>query len=134
MPDGVMTDAAQTVEMSRPLRLYRLESALYKSVFAEKKNVYGRTVVVWFAVLQNADRAVGIVVSKRVFARAVDRNRAKRLMREAFRLSRAHLVPGVSVLLIARAGIAGKKCQEVVLDLERAWKRANIWTDTQIVL
>lgn len=129
-----MTDAAQTVEMSRPLRLYRLESALYKSVFAEKKNVYGRTVVVWFAVLQNADRAVGIVVSKRVFARAVDRNRAKRLMREAFRLSRAHLIPGVSVLLIARAGIAGKKCQEVVLDLERAWKRANIWTDTQIVL
>ena len=41
---------------------------------------------------------IGIIASKRVAARAVDRNRAKRLVREAFRKLR-HRLGGVDVVV-----------------------------------
>jgi ribonuclease P protein component len=106
---------------------FRLDSAKYKTVFAEKKSFYGQTLVIWVAHMPDAGRRAGVVVSKRTFRRAVDRNRAKRLMREAFRLSRHRLAPEVDVILIARSGIAGKKCQDVMRDLERVCRRAKVW-------
>ncbi|MDD4018090.1 MAG: ribonuclease P protein component [Kiritimatiellae bacterium] len=106
---------------------FRLDSSKYKSVFAEKKSFYGRSVVVWVGRASGAGRRTGVIVSKRTFRRAVDRNRAKRLMREAFRLSRQNLVPEVDLILIARAGLAGKKCQDVMRDFEAVCRRAKVW-------
>lgn len=106
---------------------FRLDSSKYKRIFAEKRSVYGRTLVVWVARGTDAGRRAGVVVSKRTFRRAVDRNRAKRLMREAFRLSRHQLSPDTDVILIARAGIAGKTCQDVMRDLEWTCRRAKVW-------
>ena len=106
---------------------FRLDSSKYKPVFAEKRSFYGQTLVIWVACSPDAGRRAGVIVSKRTFRRAVDRNRAKRLMREAFRLCRHRLAPGVDVILIARAGIAGKKCPDVMRDLERVCCRARVW-------
>jgi len=123
-----MNGPNQIAEGSQPLPgPFRLDSSKYKSVFAEKKSFYGQTLVIWVACLPDAGRRAGVVVSKRNFRRAVDRNRAKRLMREAFRLSRHRLIPEVGMILIARAGIAGKKCQDVMQDFERVCKRARVW-------
>ena len=55
-----------------------------------------------------------------------NRAAAKRLLREAFRLSRHRLAPDVDVILIAHAGIAGKRCQEVMRDLEALYVRAKV--------
>jgi len=106
---------------------FRLDSSKYKRIFAEKRSVYGRTLVMWVTRGSDAGRRVGVVVSKRTFRRAVDRNRAKRLLREAFRLSRHQMPPDVDVILIARAGIAGKRCQDVMRDFEAACLRAKVW-------
>jgi len=106
---------------------FRLDTSKYKAVFAEKRSFYGQTLVMWVACQPDAGRRAGVIVSKRSFRRAVDRNRAKRLMREAFRLSRHQLTPGVDVILIARAGAAGKTCQDVMRDFERVCCRARIW-------
>ncbi len=106
---------------------FRLDSAKYKTVFAGKNSFYGQTLVVWVVRTPDAGRRAGVVVSKRSFRRAVDRNRAKRLMREAFRLSRHRLAPDVDVILIARSGMAGKTCQEVMRDFERVCRRAKLW-------
>lgn len=106
---------------------FRLDSSKYKRIFAEKRSVYGRTLVLWVTRGSDAGRRAGVVVSKRTFRRAVDRNRAKRLLREAFRLLRHNLVPDVDVILLARAGIAGKGCQDVMSDLEAACRRARLW-------
>ncbi len=106
---------------------FRLDSSKYKCVFAEKRSFYGRSLVIWVTGTSDAGRRAGVVVSKRTFRRAVDRNRAKRLMREAFRLSRHNLMPQVDMILIARAGIAGKRCQEVMSDFEQVCRRAKVW-------
>jgi ribonuclease P protein component len=45
-----------------------------------------------------ADARIGIIASKRVAPRAVDRNRAKRVVREAFRKVR-HRLGGVDVVV-----------------------------------
>ena len=106
---------------------FRLDSSKYKRIFAEKRSVYGRTLVMWVTRGSDAGRRVGVVVSKRTFRRAVDRNRAKRLLREAFRLSRHQMPPDVDVILIARSGIAGKGCQDVIRDLESVCRKAKLW-------
>lgn len=49
-------------------------------------------------------RRVGVIASRRTGG-AVQRNRAKRLLREAFRLHQDLLPPGCDVVLIARASI-----------------------------
>ena len=123
-----MSDATRTTEtVSKPLRLNRLVSAQYKVVFGQKRSLYGQTMSVWVADSKDADRKVGVIVSKRTFRRAVDRNRAKRLMREAFRLTCSRLIPGVHLILIARSGISGKTSADVMRDFERVAKRANLW-------
>lgn len=128
MPDGVMNDAVQTTRRVRkPFRPFRLESAKYRAVFAAKRSFYGRTLVLWVACLPDAGRKAGVVVSKRALPLAVERNRAKRLMREAFRLNRDALCEEVDILLVARSGIKGKTYQEVALDFERVCQRAKIW-------
>ncbi|HOM59043.1 MAG TPA: ribonuclease P protein component [Kiritimatiellia bacterium] len=109
------------------LRLFRLDAPAYKRVFAEKRSVYGRSLVMWIAQGADADRRVGVIVSKRNFRRAVDRARAKRLLREAFRLSRPFLAPDADLILIARTGIGGQTCREVMADFERVCRRARIW-------
>jgi len=126
MPAGVNNNPVQPGD-GKPLPgPFRLEAARYKGIFDENMTVYGRTLVMWVAYRKDSGRKAGIVVAKRTIRRAVDRNRAKRLLREAFRLSRHRLASDVEVILIARAGIAGKSCQEVMDDLVTVYRRARV--------
>ena len=59
---------------------------------------------------------VGIIASKRVAARAVDRNRAKRLVREAFRKVR-HRLGGLDVVVRLRRCPA--KTHEAAAEINR---------------
>ena len=73
---------------------------------------------------------IGIIAGRRVARRAVDRNRAKRLVREAFRKARYRLM-GVDVVVEVRRcparGAAAAAAAEItkLLDELSAWKRAS---------
>ena len=97
----------------------RLEGKHYKEVFDRGRSAKGRFLVAWALPLEGAGRKAGVVVSKRTFHDAVDRNRAKRLIREAFRLEMASLPDSVAWVFVGRRSIEGKKCGDVQEDLRK---------------
>jgi ribonuclease P protein component len=68
---------------------------------------------------------LGVVTGKKV-GNAVARNRARRLMRECFRLHQHELAGPVDLVLVARPSIAGKKLVEVERDFLRVLRQARI--------
>ncbi len=73
---------------------------------------------------------VGTVASKRTFHDAVQRNRARRLLREAYRTQRAHLEPGVQLVLLARRAILTATSREVHEEFKRMCRKAGIWSES----
>ena len=68
---------------------------------------------------------LGVTVTRRVARRAVERNRLKRLVREAFRLSRPQEGPGVDLVVIALPAAREATWTAVREDLGRAMQEAQ---------
>jgi ribonuclease P protein component len=68
---------------------------------------------------------LGVVTSKKIGG-AVVRSRARRLLRECFRLHQRELARPVDLVLVARPSIAGKKLAEVETDLLRVLRQARL--------
>jgi ribonuclease P protein component len=68
---------------------------------------------------------LGVVAGKSIGG-AVIRNRAKRLLKEAFRLHQHELAHPVTAVLVARASIVGRDYQQVEGDFLVALRRARL--------
>ncbi len=96
----------------------RLAGAKYRQVFDQGRSFRGRLVVVWILRTPNAGRQAGVVVSKKSFHDAADRNRAKRIMREAFRLLAPQLAADSDWVLVGRSTLKGKRTGDVMDELK----------------
>lgn len=67
----------------------------------------------------NAPARLGITASRKV-GNAVVRNRSKRLVREAFRATRALWPSGISVVIIVKRSLGVMKLAEVVSEWQRS--------------
>lgn len=97
----------------------RLPGREYKAVFDRGRSARGRLLVAWRLPLEAGESQAGVVVSKRTFRKAVDRSRAKRLMREAFRIlvKEGRVSPASHWIFIARVSIGSAKCGDVKAEI-----------------
>ena len=86
----------------------------------------GRCMVMWLRRAEDADLRLAVVASRRTFRRAVDRNRAKRLLREVFRRSRSRFHGRVDVVLIARRAMLNEVFAGIENDLMKLAEKARL--------
>ena len=79
----------------------------------------------WNRLPEGAPPRLGVVTSKRIGG-AVQRSRARRLLRESFRQHQHEFAQPVELVLVARNSIAGKKLADVEKDFLAALKRAGV--------
>jgi len=72
---------------------------------------------------------LGLITSGRIGG-AVVRNRARRLLRESFRLHQRDLAAAVDLVLVARASIVGKRFGAVERDFLAALRKARLLKQT----
>lgn len=79
----------------------------------------------WQRLPAGAASRLGVITAGRI-GNAVVRNRARRLLREAFRLHQMELGQPVDLILVARASIVGKPFREVERDFLTTLRKARL--------
>jgi len=97
----------------------------FNRLYKKGKSAGGKYLVLFF--INNGlgyDRHA-FLASKKV-GNSVRRNRARRLIRESFRVFESELNPGLDILFIARNTITEAKQQEVSKDMEKMLKKKGL--------
>lgn len=87
--------------------------------------VYGCLIANWRKLPPEAHARLGVVTSGKL-GNAIVRNRARRLLREAFRVHQHDLTQPVDLVLIARASIAAKGFADVEKDFLTTLSKAGL--------
>lgn len=69
---------------------------------------------------------VGIAVSKKNFAKATERNRARRLTSAAIEVLYENLPKGINILALPKSGILKVKSDDIILDLKEELKKEKV--------
>lgn len=90
----------------------------------------GCLVANWMALPSGSNVRLGVITTRRL-GNAVIRARARRLLREAFRLHQWEFKHAVDMVLVARASIKGKKLADVERDYLSVLRQANLLKETE---
>ncbi len=85
------------MEFTVPLK----QNHVFRKLYAKGESAVGRFVVVYAKRNGSVCNRLGITTGVRL-GRAVDRNRARRRIRETYRLNERRLKPGYDVVIVAR--------------------------------
>jgi ribonuclease P protein component len=92
---------------------------------AGERMVVGCLIANWHRLPSGAPSRLGVVTSGRIGG-AVVRSRARRLLRETFRVHQRELAVPVDLVLVARASIVGRGLAEVERDFLTTLRRAKL--------
>ncbi|MDA1275300.1 MAG: ribonuclease P protein component [Verrucomicrobia bacterium] len=125
-----MTGTTMTGDQCGRKRLTRAMRLRTKREFTQireqgRRLAKGCLIANWLPLSPNSEVQLGVVTSRRL-GNAVIRARARRLLREAFRLHQCDFKHSVAIVLVARASINGKKLAAVEHDYLSALRQARL--------
>jgi len=116
--------APKRLQLGRPARLP--QSRDFARVRQQGRRLtLGCLIANWNPLPDGSTPRLGVVTSKKIGG-AVVRNRARRLLRESFRLHQHEFTQPVEIVLVARNSIAGKSFADVEKDYLAALRRASL--------
>jgi len=115
--------------LPRSLRIS--DSNVFKEAFESGAKYVGKLMVMWLRRGDGACLRLGVVTSKRSFRRAVDRARARRMLREAYRLNRHRLAGECDVVLVGRSRILDAGLDKIEAELLKLAGKAGILGTTK---
>lgn len=111
----------------------RLRStALFQETYGQGKSWRGRLMVLFLRQGEGASLRIGVVASRATVGIAVDRNRARRRLKEAYRRQRIQFSPEFDVVLIARRALLAAPWDAVVSELIYLAKKSGLMRKSQI--
>lgn len=90
-----------------------------------KRVASGCLIANWLVLTPGSPTRVGVITGRKIGA-AVARSRARRLLREAFRVNQIRLNRAVDLVLVARSSIVGKSFAQVEDDFLAALRKAGL--------
>lgn len=102
-------------------------AADFEAAYSQGRSYKGRLMVLWLRRGEGAALRLGVVASRKIGG-AVQRNRAKRRLRAAYRLNRHRFTGSVDAILIARRDILTAPWTEVAAELLRLARKAGMGT------
>ena len=121
-------DQSKPLQFSRAMRI-RQSREFARARQEGRRVVHGCLIANWLRLPAGASTRLGVVTSGKIGG-AVVRNRARRLLREAFRLHQHDLSQPVDLILVARASIAGKNFGEVEKDFLNSLRKTGLLKET----
>ncbi|MDD2294647.1 MAG: ribonuclease P protein component [Eubacteriales bacterium] len=97
----------------------------FTNIYRRERSVASKFVVVFYRKNHLPYSRKAFLASKKV-GKSVQRNRARRLMKESYRQLENQIPPGWDFIFIARQTILDSKCADVKKAMEAAIKRAGI--------
>lgn len=92
----------------------------YSHVFEQAKKIVTSEFIILFRENNLGYARLGLALSKKMIAKAHDRNRIKRLIRENFRQKE---LPAVDMIFLARQGVAKQVNSNINARLSKSWEK-----------
>ncbi len=118
------TSPTGTPRQTLPARLRVKRARAFQEAYAQGQKEVGRFFILWSRTGEGACARLGVVASRKV-GNSVARSRAKRRLRELYRLNRQRITGGDDVILVARHSLPKAPWDLVLKDFERVFSRAG---------
>jgi ribonuclease P protein component len=121
-PDLVTGQTTLRFEFPRKCRLNHSKD--YRRVFADGIGVASQHFVLLGRRNNGEKPRLGLAVAKKHLKRATDRNLAKRIVRESFRLHQ-NTLSGIDIVAMVKRGTQSRDQKALKCDLDALWLRLN---------
>lgn len=106
------------------------QNSQFRRLYHRGKSCVTRTMVMYVAKNRFGENRLGITAGKKVGG-AVQRNRAKRRIRENFRLFQCRLKQGYDFCIVARTYTVNAPYKKLAEDFETAARTLGVWIDEE---